>query len=1016
LTRLEGDNIPDGVSGSRALVQTLRWRVAAILDPEFEPQWLDRALVLAVLVEMPRPPKPTRPVGKCGASAIVERDGITCDTAVVAPIDTLWTELPSVQFDDAAVEAAVENSLILPLIRALGWPADSVHAKVPAAHRLGRRTQPGRKPEADFVLGDPTQGHVPPNRGYVVVESKRPGEDFSDAREQAESYSFALRALFFLVCDGRRLELWRTGWADEARLLLQVETTSLLEHRATLERHLAPAAVRAYHDQQRPPTVPQEYDLRDYMENVRARARALSAIPRTARHTPIGRPVCDVQIDGIHLPDFVKSGACVFLTSSSMRGKSTVLGLLASAALTPQTPAFLPVLVSAEHIGSSLMESLADALRPQVVGLASVAGVQNLFQQVPPLLLLDDWDKSRLQKLLLDELPLITAAGGASVIASATSCRSFPASLLELDPYSPTERDALVARRGLRARGEHLEANLLPELQTLAREPQFLDLLVAAARCAPGGDERLPPNLTGILVQMLEAVLARTPASPPADAITCICGRLAGPSPFGLADVRSAIGDCGDDWTANQFAQLMTAIGLWERASGAGTYVFANPAWRAYFNTQLVFSDNEHWVRWVREAPMADVEVGLPYAAHQSAAIRRDNAFFREVMRRDVRMHMRSLSARADSARGTHDPVEQAKGVLQSLLSGYEDMVELFAPALRPYLEPWIHAIGEAEAAAAPCIDGGIVGDDLYFAFGLKRDASDDPVHVELSRNWAGRPPRAPGGGYTKRAVNLRLSNLRVDSGRLVATQAALEQIRQIVSGESPGPTIDWLRRERIGEIFRALRSQGYVGSDIAGWTVRELFAWLDEPHRQGTEGWIAGHLTVRRDELDKLILEAVKQGDEDLPLAEMVIERPADASSVPHALQRLLDAAVSTYRAACEVWFPNVKQHFLYGFGPFRFVAYVSAMNVTHWLEPVMDWGTPSSVTLLDSGDRAPDFETAIRDIDRYSFALQREPLRRVTTSFGLLTDWSSPVTREVRALLGKDLDTVTSWIRSAT
>jgi len=50
----EGDDIPDCVSDSRALVQMLRPRVAAILDPEFKPEWLDRALELAESVEKGR--------------------------------------------------------------------------------------------------------------------------------------------------------------------------------------------------------------------------------------------------------------------------------------------------------------------------------------------------------------------------------------------------------------------------------------------------------------------------------------------------------------------------------------------------------------------------------------------------------------------------------------------------------------------------------------------------------------------------------------------------------------------------------------------------------------------------------------------------------------------------------------------------------------------------------------------------------------------------------------------------
>jgi hypothetical protein len=50
----EGDDIPDCISDARALVQLIRPRVAAILDPEFKREWLDRALELAELVEKGR--------------------------------------------------------------------------------------------------------------------------------------------------------------------------------------------------------------------------------------------------------------------------------------------------------------------------------------------------------------------------------------------------------------------------------------------------------------------------------------------------------------------------------------------------------------------------------------------------------------------------------------------------------------------------------------------------------------------------------------------------------------------------------------------------------------------------------------------------------------------------------------------------------------------------------------------------------------------------------------------------
>lgn len=187
---------------------------------------------------------------KNDSSAEAPDRNLLCETRCVNA-DSMWASLAAVRFGDSAVEAAVEDRLIRPLIRALGWHEDCVHTKVKAEHRLGRRAQPGRKPEADYVLGNPTAGHLPPDRGYVVIETKRPGEDFAEASGQAESYSFALRALLFMVCDGRHIQVWRTGWADDTKLIVDTSVEDLQSSRAELERHLSPRAAREYHEQQK---------------------------------------------------------------------------------------------------------------------------------------------------------------------------------------------------------------------------------------------------------------------------------------------------------------------------------------------------------------------------------------------------------------------------------------------------------------------------------------------------------------------------------------------------------------------------------------------------------------------------------------------------------------------------------------------------------------------------------------------------------------------------------------------
>ncbi len=932
--------------------------------------------------------------------------------------DDLWASLAAVRFDDAAVEAAVEDRLVRPLIRAIGWPDDCVHAKVRAALRVGRKVQRGRKPEADFVLSEPTSGQLSPNKGYVVVETKRPDEDFADAREQAESYSFALRALLFVVCDGRRVEVWRTGWADDTKLIVEARIDQLQSWRAELERYLSPRAAREYHEQQRPTVIRGDYDLANYVEFIRARTTALSAIARKARMRGPGGVCADIDVDGSTLPSLIAAGTCSFLVSGTGRGKTRVLHLLSGAAIRPTPVTFLPILVSAEDITGSLLEAALDELRAHVPGLVSVAGVQRLFSTVPPLILLDDWHRgTNVHRRLLAEFPLFFAAHGAVVLASAhrRAVSSIATYQLVLDRYSPTERDAVVARRTDRISGPALEARLAPELQPLAREPLFLDLLVDALRTGPRTTVTLPPNLTELMQRLLEVVAHRENALP-VDMLTCIGARVAGAHRFGLAEIQRAIGECGGESGAAALAEKMTLIGVWEQTSAVGDYSFSNVGWQAYFKSCAAFGDPPDWARWVREAPLDELELGVPYAAHMAATHGVENDFFRQLLDRDLQLYMRSLGARADGVRVGANDAEQALNVLRSLRSGYEDVVDLLAPALRHYLTPWVQAMTDEERAGRLCVDGTADNENVTYSFGLALDEAEELVSLEHVLDRSRPPRRAPSGGFTRSGISLRLSQIRVDSGRLVATRSALGQIREVVERKKDGPLIAWLSRERMAELLRALHKSGHLADDITAWTVHELTEWVHHPDQRGTSSWDAGVESVRRDELLRVSSSMVDEGYAGLRFAEMDISRPRTMQETHDALRRLFDAVIETYKSACEAWFPHAMNRFTYGFGPFRFGSYLEHDGVTYWLEPVEEWGTASEVTALASTQMPPPWEDIVREIERKASELGREPLRSVCSSSRLVTDWHAPVTREVRALLKGDIEAVERWIGPAT
>jgi len=227
---------------------------------------------------------------------------------------------------------------------------------------------------------------------------------------------------------------------------------------------------------------------------------------------------------------------------------------------------------------------------------------------------------------------------------------------------------------------------------------------------------------------------------------------------------------------------------------------------------------------------------------------------------------------------------------------------------------------------------------------------------------------------------------------------------------------LGWLSRERMYDLLRHLWHANYLASDISKWTVRDLSDWLNQPRWQRIDAWGAGGVTISRHELHQAMSCINENGYANLPFEEMAISPPGTRAETERALRQLFDAVVETYRSCCEAWFPRAAAHFVYAFGPFRFVACPNAHNITYWLEPVPEWGTPCELRSAAPSGTQPSFEDHAREIEEKALELGREPLRSIHTSFQILSDWHAPVTRHVRAMLKRDLETVEHWLHLAT
>ncbi|SDJ36302.1 Type I restriction enzyme R protein N terminus (HSDR_N) [Paraburkholderia steynii] len=160
--------------------------------------------------------------------------------------EPIWESVPLIS--DKANEATVEVQFIASLLDAIGYKHKDIAAKHPVEFQEGRES---RKKFADFVVFDGVSresGH-----SLFVVEAKRPGESFDEARRQAESYAVQVRALVYVVTDGQILEIWQYRRTSVSEKVFACPVPHLAGHQAVIEALLNRHTLKQYRKEVREP-------------------------------------------------------------------------------------------------------------------------------------------------------------------------------------------------------------------------------------------------------------------------------------------------------------------------------------------------------------------------------------------------------------------------------------------------------------------------------------------------------------------------------------------------------------------------------------------------------------------------------------------------------------------------------------------------------------------------------------------------------------------------------------------
>jgi hypothetical protein len=843
-----------------------------------------------------------------------------------------------------------------------------------------------------MVLAEPHPN--PPTKAYVVVEAKKPTEALEGVETQAFSYTYALRAPYFVISNGRQFEVWQNGIFRDNLCLLRTDVSELGSHRGRVESLLSPAAVSSFLDENGFGRVTlADVDVGPYLTFLADRVLGSGLLERTAVRDSAGRPI---QVKGAVA---VTELAPVFVQASSGRGKSSLLRLIARMCL--EAPLLggtrrVPILLSLTNSQPGGLHSrIASEVGAFVPRLRTAEAIRSWMNNVPTVLLLDDWHKISAENRMLLEADLLRLAPSTCAIVCAGSPLVNRPSLpntatVELPAFTDAEQDDFVESvlPGMgHSRGFFV--GIPTHLRELLREPIFLSIYTSFCERTHHGGLRKPDNLAGIFERFLDAIAQSVGLK--SDQIAFLCQQLCARESFNLEAVAMTCTSAGIELDAANICECIRVAGIWERTR-PNSFTFAHDTWRTYFSVLELLAGEDasnRMLDWVRTTGLPELRIGAPIVVGMLSKYKEQNAFLSELLNRDLESYLFALTARVSA---DFSGQAAASVMLEQLHSGRVDLVENYFPGFKYLLSPWKHS-GEDDAGKQVVIVGNQRGAHLTYMFGYAEDA-DRRAFGDAFPPFDSdeRPPYSPSKGYVICGVGLELSGLNQDSGRLIEARRVLEEIAKSIDNDDLCG-MEWFARESLVEWV-----SGYDGIlETLGWDKEWQSTSVSEvatfTRKNSGELMPAGKffadaapdevvqvsksVLLRRERIELAYVADVAEslvelGLGEIPLGELGLPGPDDQKYGCHfgesyspqqrlaRVTKLMTVAPQAYRQACEVLFSKLAHEYLqFRAGPFRMIATVTPnhrmqeWDIVYWWEPAREWGEPAEVSLVPPGGR---------------------------------------------------------------
>lgn len=674
-----------------------------------------------------------------------------------------------------ANEASVELRVVLPLLETLGYQTEDIAPKVPLTFQEGRK---GRKAEADFIVfSGPLHSR---DTALIVVEAKGPGDTITTARAQADSYAFAARAPFVLLCDARTIELWQVSALAESQRLLICQLADLPGQTGALQRHIGKAAAIAYvRDGLGKSLGSAVRDFRVYEDRESERvAEVEGSEPRRL----INGTQREIGSDRL-LEDFPQ-GAVILGGSGS--GKSTLSLALHRHALSNRRtapPGRLPVHITLTDCApdETLLQYSAKRLAAHKPGL-TLSGLEDLLRQEGLILICDGFDRldAPLQQhreiefrtLMRDHINLQMFVLSRPAVLPAIA---LPTEELQL--FNAGERQAAISRRLGPLEAQRVS---LPDmLETLCATPLILGLVLDHWI----EKRTYPAEITDLFQTWLDRLLRRNPRGL-SDHVARVRAMtlMAASAQGGRISVESAVTLLSREGVPGSMVDDLTTRGALS-LDETGRLVFEHEALSDYLRAR-------NWV----DVPPEELAVRIDTAVFQPGsffpvllmALLADPPSQARLWRRLAEADF-SLYADALRYRGRLTSTVETSGadgqiLLEELLAGVQEPAQAFFPALRSRTEA--RMTGD-RAGSGLAVTGTLSPNWLHYGF---RRPDDRPSVI------VGDPddlPRVSGTRLGRQGEDL-------DVGRRLGMELLRKTILDLVAiRDLPGGPIwrrEWLR------------------------------------------------------------------------------------------------------------------------------------------------------------------------------------------------------------------------------